>query len=417
MDYIPTDGKVMGEEEHAAARRVVDRDDMRWLTYGEECQAVEREFADAFLGDELSGVLCNSGSSACLIAACAMRERFKHVINPIVVTTALAFPTTMSSLLYAGFRVVVVDSDLDTLNFNPEQLKRAVDSADGSFVGLALAHTLGNPFDLDFLAHLETDVLKGRGMFLFADCCDALGARWNGRHVASLADVSTFSFYPAHHISCEEGGMVLTRSRDIRTAALSLRDWGRDCVCLPGQDNVCGHRFDHAVGGVLWDHKYIYSRQGFNLTPLEIQGALLRVQLRKWPAFKAVRERNCAQYRAALANGPAAEFYLAPLVKRHAEPSWMDWPLIIRQDAGFEADQLARALESRGIGTRRLLGGDLTRQPGFANDPRIMAPYPLDGTMEIMRRVVRVGCWPGLGEAEIARVLDAAVDAAKELSK
>lgn len=415
MDYIPTDGKVMGEEELAAARRVVDRQEMRWLTYGAECQAVEREFADMFLGNELPGVLCNSGSSACLLAACAMRERFKRIVNPIVVTTALAFPTTISSLFYAGFRVIVIDSDPFTLNFDLAQLKEAVNGYDGNLVGFVFAHTLGNPFDLDYLARLERDIL-GRKTFLFADCCDALGATWFGRPVAAFADVATFSFYPAHHISCEEGGMVLSRSKDIIESVRSLRDWGRDCICLPGQDDTCGKRFDHAVGDVPWDHKYIYSRQGFNLTPLEIQAALLRVQLRKWPVFRAIRERNCDIYREALTNVPAAEFFAAPCVKSSAVASWMDWPLIIRRGVGFNAAQLARALESRGIGTRRLLGGDLTLQPGFKDDPRIMAPYPLDGTREIMRRVVRVGCWPGLGEEEIRRVLDAAMEAAKELS-
>ena len=211
--------------------------------------------------------------------------------------------------------------------------------------------------------------------------------------------------------------MVLSRSKDIITAAVSLRDWGRDCVCLPGQDNACGKRFDHDVGGVPWDHKYIYSRQGFNLTPLEIQATILRVQLHKWPMFRAIRERNCDLYREALDNGPLAEFFDAPRVLLNAAASWMDWPLIIKRGARFDAAQLARAMEAKGIGTRRLLGGDLTLQPGFAEDTRIMNPYPLDGTREIMQRVVRVGCWPGLAVADVRRVIDTAVETAKELSK
>jgi len=267
---------------------------------------------------------------------------------------------------------------------------------------------MGNPFDVAAL------LACSRHTFTVADCCDALGSTWANRQLAEYASAATYAFYPAHHLTCGEGGMILSRSHSILSTARSLRDWGRDCECLPNQDNRCGRRFDHRLGGVGWDHKFIYSHQGYNLKPLEPQAAILRVQLGRQDELHRRRAANIAVYGPAFGAG-LDEFFIPPRTTPRGDVSWMAYPLMIRPDAGFGAPEFARALEAEGVGTRRPLGGDLTEQLAFKGDARIEKPYGLGGTRRIMESVVCVGCHPRLVSSDIERVIETAVCVAKRL--
>jgi len=378
------------------------------LTYGPVSVAVEREFATRFLFPSAPpGVFVNSGSSAVMLAVEAACLR-AGATPPDVITTALGFPTTLAAAVRSGRKVIVIDSEPDTLNFVPAQLEDAARDNPGAV--LVLTAMLGNPFNV------ETMLKVADGHLVIIDCCDALGSKWADRHLAEYGAVACFSFYPAHHITCGEGGMVLSRTPSFAKTVRSLRDWGRDCECLPNQDDRCGRRFNRMLGGVGWDHKFMYSWPGYNLKPLELQGAMLRVQMERFDELHARRMANVQRYDDAFA-GKFHRFFIKPRVLSRAEASWMAYPLIIRPDAGFVAHEFAIALESEGVGTRRPLGGDLTRQRAFKRHPRIQRAGSLAGTREIMKRVVSVGCHPRLSRDDIDRIIETAIRVAEALRK
>ena len=344
----------------------------------------------------------NSGSSANLLAvACLTSPTLEdRALQPgdEVITVASGFPTTVNPLLQHGLVPVFVDVRLPTYNVNVDELAAAIGPRTRA---VSLAHTLGNPFELDRVAAL----CEKHNLWLIEDCCDALGTTYQGRRAGTWGDLATLSFYPAHHITMGEGGAVLTQSPVLRKLIESFRDWGRDCWCAPGKENTCGKRFDWSLGDLPhgYDHKYIYSHVGYNLKATDMQAAVGCAQLDKLDGFIAARKRNFAHLRQGLADLEGA--FLLPDATPGSDPSWFGFPLAVRPESGKSRNDLVRHLTSRGIGTRLLFGGNLLRQPAYkdihcrrASDFRI-ADYITDN-------VFWIGVYPGLTPAMLDFVID-----------
>ena len=253
-----------------------------------------------------------------------------------------------------------------------------------------IAHTLGNPFDVATVAQFASD----HDLWLIEDCCDALGARFDGQHVGTFGDIATCSFYPAHHITMGDGGAVLTDSPKLKTLIESFRDWGRDCWCAPGVDNTCGKRFDWELGELPhgYDHKYIYSHIGYNLKATDMQAAVGVAQLDRLPEFIAARRRNFSELYNALK--PYEEFLVLPKPTLRSEPSWFGFPLAVRPGAPITRRDLVRHLDQARIGTRQIFGGNLLRQPAYVGQPmRVIGE--LSGADFVMRQAFWVGVYPG----------------------
>jgi len=395
---IPYAGRVFDEVEvEAAVASTLDF----WLTLGPEGDAFERELG-GFLGVRRS-LLVNSGSSANLLAMSALTSRKlgDQRIRPgdEVITCAAGFPTTVAPILQNCAVPVFIDADPSTLNAQIDQLEDAF--VEGKTKAVMMAHTLGNPFDLDaVVAFCET-----HDLWLIEDNCDALGSLWNGRLTGTFGDLSTQSFYPPHHLTMGEGGAVNVVS-DMRLKVLieSFRDWGRDCWCASGVDNTCGKRFGWKLGELPggYDHKYIYSHLGYNMKPLDIQAAIGRVQLTRVAAFGEARRKNWATLRHGLEPlAYALEFQQAT---PGSDPSWFGFMMMVKPNAGFTRTELSRHLDEKKIGNRTLFGGNLVRQPAFAElrkeEPgafRVVGE--LHGADRIMNDAVFVGVYPGLTSA------------------
>jgi CDP-6-deoxy-D-xylo-4-hexulose-3-dehydrase len=254
-----------------------------------------------------------------------------------------------------------------------------------------IAHTLGNPFNLEAV----TQFCKQHNLWLVEDCCDAVGAQYNGQPVGRFGDVATVSFYPAHHITMGEGGAVLTDKPKLKKIIESFRDWGRDCWCEPGKDNTCGKRFDWQLGDLPhgYDHKYTYSHIGYNLKVTDMQAAVGVSQLKKLPHFIEKRRENFSYLHAQLQH--LQEFLILPEATPNSEPSWFGFPIAVREDAPFTRNQLVQFLDSRKVGTRLLFGGNLVRQPAYRNAQYRIAT-PLKNADFIMNNVFWIGVFPGL---------------------
>jgi CDP-6-deoxy-D-xylo-4-hexulose-3-dehydrase len=399
-DKVPYAGRVFDADElTAAVSAVLDF----WLTLGPEGEAFERELA-AYVGVR-HAVLVNSGSSANLVAFAGLTS--PQVERPLqpgdeVITVAAGFPTTVAPIVQYGCVPVFVDVDPETANVRVDRLQEAVGPRTRAVV---LAHTLGNPFDLDGVL----DVVRRHDLYLIEDNCDALGARYRGRMTGTFGHLATQSFYPPHHLTMGEGGAVLTDSGRLKRVVESFRDWGRDCWCAAGRDNTCGKRFGWRLGSLPegYDHKYIYSHLGYNLKPTDIQAAIGRQQLRKLDAFVAARRRNHARLQAALE--PYQDFLVLPRATPMSEPSWFGLLLRVREQAPFSRRQLVNYLEARQIQTRQLFGGNLLRQPAFQNAPCRVAGG-LEVTDDIMRDAFFIGVYPGLRDAMLDYVAEVFAD-------
>jgi CDP-6-deoxy-D-xylo-4-hexulose-3-dehydrase len=265
-----------------------------------------------------------------------------------------------------------------------------------------VAHTLGNPFDLGAVSAF----CEQHGLWLIEDCCDALGSTWEGRAVGTFGDLATLSFYPAHQITLGEGGAVLTNRPLLKTLVESFRDWGRDCWCLPGDENTCGKRFSCQHGTLPFgsDHKYVYSHLGYNLKATDMQAAIGLAQLDRLPAFVAARRENHAFLREALAGH--SDIVVLPEEAPGTRPSWFGFAITVRPDAGFSRRDLVTYLHARGIDSRQLFGGNLLRQPAYADVPHRVAGG-LEATDAIAERSFWIGCYPGLDRAALEHVADA----------
>ena len=384
---VPVSGKVLDSDE---IELLVEASLDAWLTTGRFAAQFEREFA-AFMGVRCAS-LVNSGSSANLAAvACLTSPSLgDRKLSPgdEVITVAAAFPTTLNPIVQNGLIPVFVDVQIPTYNVDVTQLDAAVSERTK---GILLAHTLGNPFDLDAVTALASK----HNLWVIEDCCDAVGSFYKGRGVGTFGHVATTSFYPAHHITMGEGGCVLTQSPALKKLVESFRDWGRDCWCDPGKSNTCGCRFEWKLGDLPagYDHKYIYSHIGYNLKATDMQAAVGVAQLKKLPGFIAARRANFAKLHAALSE--LDDIFILPEATANSDPSWFGFPLAVRQNALATRNQIVSFLEARNIATRLLFGGNLLRQPAYRDiEHRVIGD--LTNTDFVMNNVFWIGLYPGI---------------------
>jgi CDP-4-dehydro-6-deoxyglucose reductase, E1 len=394
---IPVSGKVFDSTE---IELLVEASLDGWLTTGRFAAQFEREFA-AFMGVRCS-LLVNSGSSANLAALSCLTSPSlgdrRLTPGDEVITVAAAFPTTVNPIIQNGLVPVFVDVQVPSYNIDVTQLEAAVS---GRTKAVVLAHTLGNPFDLDAVMQFATK----HNLWVIEDCCDAVGSTYKGRGVGTFGHLSTTSFYPAHHITMGEGGCVLTQSPALKKLAESFRDWGRDCWCDPGKSNTCGCRFEWKLGDLPtgYDHKYIYSHIGYNLKATDMQAAVGVAQLKKLPGFIATRRANFAKLHAALSD--LQDIFILPEAAAGSEPSWFGFPLAIRPDAPSTRNQVVSFLESRNISTRLLFGGNLLRQPAYRDIQRRVIG-DLKNTDFVMNNVFWIGLYPGITQSMIDYMVD-----------
>jgi CDP-6-deoxy-D-xylo-4-hexulose-3-dehydrase len=394
---IPFAGRVFDAEE---LKLLVDSSLDFWLTSGRFAETFERSFA-RFMGLR-SAILVNSGSSANLLAlTCLTSPKLgERRITPgdEVITVATGFPTTVNPIIQNGLVPVFVDVLVPTYNIDPSMLEAALSSKTRAIM---VAHTLGNPFDLDAV----TSFAKKHDLWLIEDTCDALGATYRGQKVGTYGDLATVSFYPAHHMTMGEGGAVLTDKPLLKTLVESFRDWGRDCWCEPGKDNTCGKRFGWQLGELPcgYDHKYTYSHIGYNLKLTDMQAAVGVAQLEKLPGFIEARRRNFQLLREGLSC--CQDVYILPEATPNSEPSWFGFPIAIRPGAPFNRDDMVRHLESRKIATRLLFGGNLLRQPAYQNVAHRKIG-DLKNADFVMNHVFWIGVYPGLAAEQIEYMVD-----------
>jgi CDP-6-deoxy-D-xylo-4-hexulose-3-dehydrase len=388
-------GRVFDDEELAL---LTDATLEFWLTHGRYARQFEHDLAE-WLGTRFV-LTVNSGSSANLLA-------FMTLTSPLlgerrirrgdeVITVAAGFPTTVAPIIQYGAVPVFVDIELATANVDPSLLEAAWSPRTKAVM---LAHTLGNPFDLEAV----TAFCRRHGLWLIEDNCDALGSQFAGRFTGTWGDLGTSSFYPPHHITMGEGGAVYTDDPLLHKIALSMRDWGRDCWCNSGDDNTCGCRFNGQFGALPfgYDHKYVYSHFGYNLKPTDLQAAVGCAQLAKLPHFTACRQRNFQRLQEHLAGTP---FLRLPECHPKSAPSWFGFLIRVDVDAPFTRNDLTGYLEKHGIQTRNLFAGNLTRHPCFdslASGQDYRLATPLANTDTVMHQAFWLGLYPGMTEEKI----------------
>jgi len=386
-------GRVFDEKEIQAS---VDASLDFWLTSGRYTEAFESAFSE-FTGAEYS-ILVNSGSSANLIALTSLMSPLlgdrKLKKGDEVIAVAAGFPTTVNPIIQNGLVPVFVDVEIGTYNINLDHLKRALSPKTRA---IFLAHTLGNPYNLDAIM----EIVRTHNLWLIEDCCDALGSVYKGKMVGSFGHIATCSFYPAHHITMGEGGCVFTSDDVLARAARSIRDWGRDCYCAPGESNTCGKRFSGQYGKLPkgYDHKYVYSHVGYNLKVTEMQAAIGVEQMKKLPHFIARRKENFARWYEGFSKW--SDCFILPLATEGADPSWFAFPITVKQTAPFSRTELTNFLNAHGVETRNLFAGNILMQPGYLNIEHRVAPDGLTVTNMIMNDTFFLGTYPGLAKEQI----------------
>jgi len=397
-DRIPFAGRVYDDDE---ITMLVDSALDFWLTSGRFANRFEREFAE-FLDVEYCS-LVNSGSSANLIAFMALTSpklgdrQIKR--GDEVITVAAGFPTTVAPIVQYGAVPVFVDVSLPSYNIDVQQLEMALSERTKAVM---LAHTLGNPFDLNRVKEF-CDV---HNLWLIEDNCDALGSKYcnNGKWVytGTVGDIGTSSFYPAHHMTMGEGGAVYTNNPQLKRIIESFRDWGRDCWCSSGTDNTCRRRFEQQFGELPYgyDHKYVYSHFGYNLKVTDMQAAVGCAQLKKLPKFIEARKQNWHLLREGLTD--ASDFLILPEATENADPCWFGFLITVRENAGFTRDEMVGHLESNGIQTRMLFAGNILKHPCFDEMRGSGKGYRIVGelinTDIVMNQTFWVGVYPGIDE-------------------
>ena len=384
---IPLAGKLLGVQE---IKNMVDAALDGWLTTGRFNAEFEKKLA-AFIGVKHL-ITVNSGSSANLVAfstltSPSLGERAIQKGDEVI-GVAAGFPTTVNPILQFGAVPVFVDVDGLTHNIDVGKIEAAISPKTKAIM---LAHSLGNPFNLDVV----TALCKKYGLWLIEDCCDALGTTYRGKMVGTFGDISTLSFYPAHHITMGEGGAVFTNSDELKTIAESFRDWGRDCFCQPGKDNTCGKRFCQKLGDLPegYDHKYTYSHLGYNLKITDMQAACGLAQLEKAPVFIQARKDNFAFLKSRLKD--CEEFLLLPEATEHSDPSWFGFPITLRENCPVTRLDLLTFLDQNKVGTRLLFAGNLTCQP-YMVGAKFRISGDLTNTNNVMNNTFWIGVQPSL---------------------
>jgi CDP-4-dehydro-6-deoxyglucose reductase, E1 len=389
VSVVPPAGKVIGARE---MELMVDASLDGWLTTGRFNDEFEKRLA-AFLGVSHL-ITVNSGSSANLVA-------FSTLTSPRlgdraikqgdeVIGVAAGFPTTVNPIIQFGAVPVFVDVELGTYNIDASKIEAAISPKTKAIM---LAHTLGNPYNLDVIVAL----CKKHNLWLIEDCCDALGSTYKGQLVGTFGDIGTLSFYPAHHITMGEGGAVFTNNPVLKQIAESFRDWGRDCYCAPGKDNTCGKRFCWKLGTLPegYDHKYTYSHLGYNLKITDMQAACGLAQLDRAQGFVEARKQNFAYLKDRLKS--CEEFLILPEATPNSVPSWFGFPITIKPEANCNRVDFLTYLDQYKIGTRLLFAGNLTRQP-YMTGRNYRVSGELTNTDIVMNNTFWVGVYPGLSK-------------------
>lgn len=393
--HVPVSGKVFDDAELVA---LVDSSLDFWLTAGRFADQFERDFA-TFFGTRFS-LLTNSGSSSNLLAFAALTSPKlgdrRMMPGDEVIAVAAGFPTTVNPILQYGCVPVFLDVHIPTYNIDVTRLEEAISPRTKAVM---IAHTLGNPFNLDAVKA----VCDKHDLWLIEDCCDAAGATYRGKGVGTFGDIATCSFYPAHHITMGEGGAVMTDKPALKKLLECFRDWGRDCWCPPGHDNTCGKRFCWQLGDLPegYDHKYTYSHIGYNLKATDMQAAVGVAQLAKLPEFIRRRRENFATLTRLLAD--VQDRLILPEATPHSDPSWFGYPITLRDGCPVSRNDVIAHLEANKIGNRLLFGGNLLRQPAYQGIPhRVVGD--LTNTDRVMHNTFWVGVFPGLTDEMLAFV-------------
>ena len=384
---VPPSGKLL---DAAELKNMVNASLDGWLTTGRFNAEFERELA-AFIGVKHL-ITVNSGSSANLVAFSTLTspklgERAVKEGDEVI-GVAAGFPTTVNPILQFGAIPVFVDVDRLTHNIDADKIEAAIGPKSKAIM---LAHSLGNPFNLDVV----TALCKKYGLWLVEDCCDALGSTYRGQMVGTFGDIATLSFYPAHHITMGEGGAVFTNNDELKTIAESFRDWGRDCYCQPGNDNTCGKRFCQQLGDLPfgYDHKYTYSHLGYNLKITDMQAACGLAQLEKAKSFIVARKANFAFLKERLKD--CEEFVNLPQATEHSDPSWFGFPITLKDNCPVSRLDLLTYLDQNKVGTRLLFAGNLTRQP-YMLGAKYRVSGDLSNTDNVMNNTFWIGVQPAL---------------------
>jgi CDP-6-deoxy-D-xylo-4-hexulose-3-dehydrase len=412
-DRIPYAGRIYDEREMA---NLIDSSLDFWLTTGRFAERFEKEFAD-FIGVQHCS-LTNSGSSANLLAFMALTSPKlgdrRILPGDEVISVAAGFPTTIAPIIQYGAVPVFVDVTLPTYNIDATQLDAALS---GKTKAVMVAHTLGNPFDL---AAVKSFCDK-HNLWLIEDNCDALGSRYcfNGvwRHTGTIGHIGTSSFYPPHHMTMGEGGAVYTNDTTLKRLVESFRDWGRDCWCPSGRDNTCGNRFTQQFGELPYgyDHKYVYSHFGYNLKVTDMQAAIGCAQLEKVPGFTEARKRNWQQLRDGLAG--LEDYFVLPEATADSDPSWFGFLLTVREEAGFNREQIVNRLESKGIQTRMLFAGNIIKHPCFDEMRRAGTGFRVVGELTATDRIMRDTFWVGVYPGMTAEMLEFIIASITDFSR
>ena len=384
---VPPSGKVIGAEE---LQYMVEASLDGWLTTGRFNAEFEKKLAK-FIGINHL-ITVNSGSSANLVAfntltSSKLGDRAIKKGDEVI-GVAAAFPTTVNPILQFGAVPVFVDVDPLTHNIDASKIEAAISSKTKAIM---LAHSLGNPFNLDVV----TALCKKHNLWLVEDCCDALGTTYRGKMVGTFGDIATLSFYPAHHITMGEGGAVFTNNSQLNSIAESFRDWGRDCYCQPGKDNTCGKRFSQQHGDLPYgyDHKYTYSHLGYNLKISDMQAACGLAQLEKAPQFIQARKENFAYLKNRLKS--CEEFLQLPEATEYSDPSWFGFPITVKANSPVTRLDLLTHLDEYKIGSRLLFAGNLTRQP-YMKGANYRISGDLTNTDKVMNNTFWIGVHPAL---------------------
>ncbi len=407
QDYLPASGKVIGREEmRIAVEAILDG----WWTEGRFTKEFEAQLR-SFLVYPKDVAMVNSGSSANLLALAALKELRNLPDGGEIITSALAFPTTVNPILQLGFKPHFVDVELGTYVPSVKAIKDAINK---NTVAIMMAHTLGNPWPVErFCEHLP----------VVEDNCDAFGSRvadinGNIRMTGTLGDFGTQSFYPAHHITTGEGGAVVCNTTKGAKVVRSLRDWGRDCWCGTGQSNTCGERFDKKFPDLPdgYDHKYVYSRIGYNMKSTDINASIGVAQMARLVEFLDKRKRNFHILEKYIVDSGVGEFYILPRARANALPAWFGFPLTIKPSMPFTATEVTASLENDyKVGTRRIFAGNILRQPAYKDVDVFGEGLNLSNTNIITHNSFWLGIWPGLSADNVKYIAEALFQATSRL--
>lgn len=387
-----------------------------WLTTGRFSNEFEKNFAE-WIGVKYAH-LVNSGSSANLIAFSVLTapELGERQIKrgDEVITVACGFPTTITPIIQYGAVPVFVDVTVPQYNIDVTQLEAALSDKTKAVM---IAHTLGNPFDLKAVK----EFCDKHNLWLVEDNCDALGTKYTidgeTRFTGTWGDIGTSSFYPPHHMTMGEGGAVYTNNPLLNRLILSYRDWGRDCICVSGQDNLCGHRWDGQFGLLPkgYDHKYTYSHFGYNLKVTDLQAAVGVEQLKKFPSFIERRKYNWARLHAALED--VQDKIILPNPAENSDPSWFGFLISVRPETGLDRNEVTKYIESKNVQTRLLFSGNIIKQPCF-NEIRDTGAYRVVGNLEnsdfVVNNTFWVGVYPGMTDAMVDYMAEVIHEAVKQ---